>query len=29
MDRIDRTRLLWRLNDWLADQWVPWWIRHG
>ena len=20
---------LWRLNHWLADHWIPWWLREG
>jgi hypothetical protein len=27
--RIDKTRLLWRLNDWLASQWLPEWIKKS
>ena len=27
--RIDERHPLWRLNHWLADHWIPWWLREG
>lgn len=27
-ERINRRRLLWRLNDWAADHWIKWWMAE-
>jgi hypothetical protein len=26
--RIDKTRWLWRLNDWCAGRWTRWWVAE-
>lgn len=26
--RIDKTNPWWRLNDWCAEGWIPWWVEE-